>query len=47
MAPTRFGGLEADGALSESTNDGLGPGTAILRGFALEPETLLLDLWFA
>ena len=43
MTSTPFGNMSKQGALSNS----LGPGTAILRGFALERETLLLDALFA
>jgi nucleotide-binding universal stress UspA family protein len=43
MTSTLFGNMSKQGALSNS----LGPGTAILRGFALERETLLLDALFA
>src|SRR5260370_37890607 len=43
MTPTLFDDISEQGALSDS----LGPGTAILRGFALERESLLLDALFA
>lgn len=39
MTPTLFENISEEGASSDS----LGPGTAILRGFALEREALLLD----
>jgi alkylated DNA repair protein (DNA oxidative demethylase) len=43
MTPTLFEDISEQPALSES----LGPGTAILRGFALEREGLLFDALFA
>jgi alkylated DNA repair protein (DNA oxidative demethylase) len=43
MTTTLFEDISEQGAL----NDSLGPGTAILRGFALEREALLLDALFA
>ena len=43
MTYTLFGNILELGALSNS----LGPGTAILRGFALQREALLLDALFA
>jgi alkylated DNA repair protein (DNA oxidative demethylase) len=43
MTYTFFGNISEQRALSNS----LGPGTAILRGFALEREALLLDALFA
>src|SRR5260370_34191650 len=43
MTYTLFGNISEQRALSNS----LGPGTAILRGFALERESLLLDALFA
>jgi DNA oxidative demethylase len=43
MTTTLFEDISEQGALSDS----LGPGTAILRGFALEREALLLDALFA
>jgi hypothetical protein len=43
MTYTLFGNIWEQGVLSNS----LGPGTAILRGFALEREALLLDALFA
>jgi alkylated DNA repair protein (DNA oxidative demethylase) len=43
MIPTLFDEILEQGALSEN----LGPGTAILRGFALEHESPLFDALFA
>jgi alkylated DNA repair protein (DNA oxidative demethylase) len=43
MTTTLFEDISEQGALSDS----LGPGTAILRGFALEREALFLDALFA